>query len=164
MSDSQTSKDVAREWREKELTFVVSALATALDLDDDEQRDALCDLREWAKNRLKSQLPVETTTLMEIARDISTMDCFYSGSTCAPDCKCIVARANKAVGSPVEPTPRQSVSEFIQEVRDNPEWPAVKATGRPLTEPERDAMGRALERSQTVVDDGSVNGEASQKS
>lgn len=58
---SITSKEVsARESREKELTFVVSALAAALDLDDDEQRDALCDLREWAKNRLKAQLPDET--------------------------------------------------------------------------------------------------------
>jgi hypothetical protein len=72
-------------------------------------------------------------------------------------CEGIVRLVDKALGSSsVEPTPRQSVSEFIQEVRDNPEWPAVKATGRPLTESERDAMGRALERSQTVVDDGSV--------
>lgn len=55
------SNEVAREWREKELTFVVSALATALDLDGDEQHDALCDMREWAKNRLKARLPDETT-------------------------------------------------------------------------------------------------------
>lgn len=59
---SLSSKEVsARESREKELTFVVSALATALDLDGDEQHDALCDLREWAKNRLRAQLPVETS-------------------------------------------------------------------------------------------------------
>lgn len=58
MSEAErTSTDVAREWREKELTYVIGALATILDLDDDEQRDAICDLREWAKNRLKSQLP-----------------------------------------------------------------------------------------------------------
>jgi|SRR5579859_294990 len=75
MTANTPSKDVAREWRKKELTYVIGALATALELEDDEQRDALCDIREWAKNRLKAQLPDETTDahaerLQEILRGL----------------------------------------------------------------------------------------------
>lgn len=59
------------------------------------------------------RLPVETTTeLYEIAREVATMDCFYSGDTHESDCKCLVGRAERATnpgsalktGAPLEDT------------------------------------------------------------
>lgn len=35
--------------------------------------------------------------LLEIAREVSTMDCYYTGERCDPGCKCIVARASQAI-------------------------------------------------------------------
>lgn len=35
--------------------------------------------------------------LLAVARDVSTMDCFYTGSSCKPDCECLAARAGRAL-------------------------------------------------------------------
>lgn len=35
--------------------------------------------------------------LLAIARDISTMDCFYANAKCPDGCDCIAARASRAV-------------------------------------------------------------------
>jgi hypothetical protein len=47
----------------------------------------------------RSPRRIETTAneLLEIARIVATMDCFYSGATHEPDCKCLVGRAERAI-------------------------------------------------------------------
>jgi len=55
---------------------------------------------------------VETRELLSIARDLSTMDCFWSASgQHNPDCGCLVGRAEKAVAvsAPAEKAAEPSV-------------------------------------------------------
>jgi hypothetical protein len=53
-------RDALKGGRTRELTYLVKALTAVLDLADDDQHDALCDLRNWVKSRLKAELSNET--------------------------------------------------------------------------------------------------------
>lgn len=39
----------------------------------------------------------DINALLEVAREVSSMDCFHTGEGCPADCKCIVALASKAI-------------------------------------------------------------------
>jgi hypothetical protein len=40
--------------------------------------------------------PAVSNDALEILREVSTLDCFHTGSSCPPDCQCLSARAGRA--------------------------------------------------------------------
>jgi hypothetical protein len=61
LTAARLERDALKNERTRELTYLVKGLAAVLDLhDDDDQHDALCDLRNWIRSRLKAQSSNET--------------------------------------------------------------------------------------------------------
>jgi hypothetical protein len=52
----------------------------------------------------------EGDELLEIARETSTLDCFFTGSSCPPDCNCLSAKAGRAIRK----SPSNAVAETIR--------------------------------------------------
>jgi hypothetical protein len=53
---------------------------------------AMCAENRWMRR--------ENERLQEIAREVSTLDCFYTGASCPRDCECLSAMAGRAIHSP----------------------------------------------------------------
>jgi hypothetical protein len=71
-------------------------------------RDQVGDLTEFTPGNAvaRAQLDREIERLSrwngqlrELAKEVSSMDCFYIGSSCPPDCQCLSARAGRLAHS-----------------------------------------------------------------
>lgn len=60
-------------------------------------RDDIYNARKDRRRAAHPSPETKTNELLNIAREVATMDCFYSGSTHDPDCQCIVGRAERAI-------------------------------------------------------------------
>jgi hypothetical protein len=57
----------------------------------------------WAARSIHETTSTVSNDVLEILREVSTLDCFYTGSSCPPDCQCLSARAGRAAHETTTP-------------------------------------------------------------
>jgi hypothetical protein len=69
--------------------------------------------RDRLRATLAARATPETSELLSIAREVSTMDCFHTGASCPAGCGCLSARAGRALHSPCQHEHKSQPSQVL---------------------------------------------------